>query len=544
MLRLMKRSLLLSVFFAAASVFCGCVQDVAGPVLPQESGEGQVPFHIYASPSATKTVNAGLSTEWAAGDKVGVFHSQTGRQGYVSDGAFCIEEADLAAGLFRGTLSEPLAADSHDWYFIYPYNEHMASPASKFSGQMTVGSTVRQPQVQQGKDNMSHISGPNYPLYTSLKGVPSDEVPSGMMKQLASLVAVNVMNRTSVPISVTSAGIAASEPLVGRFFLDITGDKAVCTPLDDASVSSSAVLQVNDAVLEAGEQAKFYLAVKPFTAKEGSQLTVMVNGSEKTIRLSEDVNFEEGKIKTLNVPVKSLAYPITTMPELSSMFDLDSTCHVDSGFVNGVPVDGFLILGSESESGSVTLTGTVEDFINMTEFGFFASSWTGNRSALTANTVTIKASFLGYEADYTDTFEQLASYIGMPASLFVLRPYPAGHFDVEPGVHHLTILDEEKHYYGVTERGVNFVLSFYGLSVEGMRKLINGEDNSYVEKLRPLVPDQLKAYFTEEMAEMIIPGFRESKISVELSTMTEDSAGNKIDPRVAIWGMNVYYTGD
>lgn len=540
----MKRLLLLSVILAAASVFCGCVQDVAGPVLPQGSGEGQVSFQIYASPSQTKTANAGLSTEWVAGDRIGVFHSQSGRQGYVSDGAFCIEEDNLAAGLFTGALSEPLAADSHDWYFIYPYNEYMASPASKFSGQMTVGSTVRHPQLQQGKNNMSHISGENYPLYASLKDVPSDQIPSGMMKQLTSLVAVNVINETETPISVTSVGIGASEPLIGRFFIDITGEKAVCTPLDEASVSSTATLQVDDAELEAGEQAKFYLAVKPFEAKADSRLTVYVNGSEKTILLSEDVSFEEGKVKTLNVPVKPLAYPITTMPELSSMFDLDSTCHVDSGFVNGVPVDAFLVLGDESSTGSVTLTGTVVDFINMTEFGFFASSWTGNRSALTINTIRIETTFLGYEADYTMTCEQFASYVGMPSSLFVLRPYPSGQFEVEPGVHYLTILDEEKHYYGITEKGVNFLLSFYGLSVEGMRKLINGEDDAYIEKLKPLVPDQLKAYFTEEMADMIIPGFRESTISVELSTMNEDNAGNKIDPRVAIWGMNVYYTGD
>ena len=544
MSRFMKRSLLLSVVVAAASVFCGCVQDVAGPVLPEGSGEEQVPFHIYASPSATKTVNAGLSTEWEAGDKVGVFHSQSGRHNYVSDGAFCIESENLADGLFKGTLSEPLAADSYDWYFIYPYNEHMVSPASKFSGQMTVGSRVRQGQLQQGKDNMSHISGPDYPLYASVKGVPSDEIPSAMMKQLTSLVAVNVINETAAPIAVTSTGIAASEPLVGRFFVDITGEKAVCTPLDEASVSSVATLQVEDAVLEAEEQAKFYLAVKPFTAKADSKLTVLVNGAEKTIQLPQDVTFEEGKIKTLNVPVKPLKYPITTMPELSSVVELDSTCHVDSGFVNGMPVDAFLVLGDETASGTVTLTGTVEDFINMTEFGFFASSWTGGRSALTANTIKIEASFLGYQADYTVTFEQLASYVGLPASLFVLRPYPAGQFDAKPGMHNLVILDEEKHYYGVTEKGVNFVLSFYGLSVEGLRRLINGEDNSYVEKLKPLVPDQLKAYFTEDMAEMIIPGFRDSKISVQLSTMTEDSAGNKIDPRVAIWGMNVYYTGD
>ena len=58
------------------------------------------------------------------------------------------------------------------------------------------------------------------------------------------------------------------------------------------------------------------------------------------------------------------------------------------------------------------------------------------------------------------------------------------------------------------------------------------------------MPEHLKAYFSEEMADVIIPSFKESKISVELSTMSEDASGNKIDPRVVIWGMNVYYIGD
>lgn len=538
----MKRFLLLSVVIAVASVVSGCVQDFASPVL--EQGSRDVPFQIYASSLQTKTVNAGFSTEWEAGDRIGVFHAQSNSQDYVRDGAFIIDDENLSDGLFTGALSEPLEAESNDWYFIYPYNEYMLSPAPKLAGQMTLGATVHQAQLQQGKDNMSHISGDNYPLYTSIKGVPSDEIPSGVMKQLASLVAVNVINETSVPISVTSVGIRASEPLVGKFLIDITGDKAVCAPYDEASVSSTAMLQVSDARLEAGEQAKFYLAVKPFEAKADSRLTVLVNGSEKTIRLSEAVSFEEGKIKTLNVPVRPLTNPITTMPELSSMFGLDSTCHVDSGFVNGVPVDGFLVLGDKSSTGSVTLTGTVADFINMTEFGFFASSWTGSRSALTISNIKIETAFLGYEADYTMTLDQFAAYVNLPSSLFVLRPYPAGQFEVKPGMHEVTILDEEVHYYGVTEKGVDFILSLYGVSVEGLRKLINGEDNSYIDKVKKLVPDQLKAYFTEEMADMIIPGFRESKISVELSTMDADSEGNKIDPRVAIWGMNVYYTGD
>ena len=151
---------------------------------------------------------------------------------------------------------------------------------------------------------------------------------------------------------------------------------------------------------------------------------------------------------------------------------------------------------------------------------------------------------MGYVADYTVTLDQFAEYVGLPSSLFVLRPYPSGSFDDATRCHNLVIFDEERHYYGVTENELDFLLAFYGVSVDGLRKFIKGEDNSYIEKLKDVVPEHLKAYFSEDMADIIIPSFKESKISVELSTMSEDASGNKIDPRVAIWGMNVYYIGD
>ena len=539
----MKRFLLISVMLALTSVLSGCMQDVGDPVLPLEVEETGVPYEIYALSSDTKTVNSGMSTFWEAGDRISVFHAESGSDDYVSDGAFCLTEENISSNLFTGVLAGPLAAGSYDWYFIYPYNAYMTSPAAS-EGQLVLGSEAGQPQLQIGKDNMCHIAGEAYPMYSVIKDVPADETPSGIMNQMTSLVAVNVINRTSAPMAVKSAGIQADEPVTGKFFVDITEEGAEYIPVDKNSASSSAVLEIADAIVEEGGSAKFYMAVKPFTASSGSRLTVRVNGSEKTIKLAEDVSFAAGKIKTLNVPVCPLVHPVTTMPELSVMFDLDSTCRVDSGFVNGVPVGGFLVLGDETAGGSVTLTGTVADFINMTEFGFFASSWTGNRSALAMKTITIEMSFMGYPADYTITNEQFADFVGLPSSVFVLRPYPSGVFDSITGIHDLTILDEERHYYGFTENEVDYLLSLYGISVEGLRRLFKGEDNSYIEKLKPLIPEHLKAYFTEEMAEVIIPSFKESKISVELSTMTEDTSGKKIDPRVAIWGMNVYYNGD
>ena len=65
MIRPSVRILLLSAFFAVTSVLSGCVQGVCEPEAMKEVGKGSVPFQIYVSPMATKTVNSGFSTEWA-----------------------------------------------------------------------------------------------------------------------------------------------------------------------------------------------------------------------------------------------------------------------------------------------------------------------------------------------------------------------------------------------------------------------------------------------------------------------------------------------
>ena len=216
---------------AAASVLVGCVQDVGESVLPLEVEEAGIPYEIYALSSDTKTVNSGMSTCWEAGDRISVFHAESGSDDYIGDGAFCLTEENVSSDLFTGVLARPLDADTYDWYFIYPYSGYMTSPAVS-AGHLILGSAAGQPQHQKGKDNMHHIAGEAYPMYAAIKDVPADVTPSGIMNHMTSLVAVNVINRTGAPMKVSSAGIRAAEPVTGRFFIDITGEEAEYIPFD------------------------------------------------------------------------------------------------------------------------------------------------------------------------------------------------------------------------------------------------------------------------------------------------------------------------
>lgn len=86
---------------------------------------------------------------------------------------------------------------------------------------------------------------------------------------------------------------------MGTFYIDFSGENATYSNADH--VSSTASLSVTgNATITANASAKFYLAVKPFTAANGSTLKISVNGYEKSLKLTSDATFTAGKIKTLN----------------------------------------------------------------------------------------------------------------------------------------------------------------------------------------------------------------------------------------------------
>ena len=117
----MKRNYLSIALVALASAACSVEMDEPLYSAGQEGCE--IPYEVYADAARTKTVNSGLSTEWAAGDCISVYHAETGSPSLDFDGAFQITEDGLDEGLFSGGLSVPLLADAYDWYLLYPYDE-------------------------------------------------------------------------------------------------------------------------------------------------------------------------------------------------------------------------------------------------------------------------------------------------------------------------------------------------------------------------------------------------------------------------------------
>ena len=87
-------------------------------------------------------------------------------------------------------------------------------------------------------------------------------------------------------------------------------------------VSAVAKLNVLDAdPIPAGGSAKFYMAVKPFTAASGQKLTIMINDCEKEKILAKDITFSAGKIKTINCSYTAPESVLTGIAGIKSAAD-------------------------------------------------------------------------------------------------------------------------------------------------------------------------------------------------------------------------------
>lgn len=293
-----KLSLFLGMALAVSLSLTNCTEKIEGPIAP--ATPAGIPFEISADIS-TKTTNNELATQWAEGDAINLFHAEAGTARYVSDNDFTLD--GTRKGVFIGNLASPLdASKSYDWYAIYPYNNALKTPANNATTAkyFYVGGRSDTPAVQNGNNSTSHLVDRYAPLWGNAKNVASNDKPSMTMQHLASVVAVKVTNTTEEPLTVNSVAFTSTEPIVGQFYIDVTGTVVEYTTANGLFNSSTASLTVKGATsLVRGESALYYIPIKPHTAAKDAVLKISVNGYEKPLTLPKDVTFTAGKIKTL-----------------------------------------------------------------------------------------------------------------------------------------------------------------------------------------------------------------------------------------------------
>lgn len=284
---------------AATFTLTNCAKEMDAPV--QEPSSTGIPFEIIANAADTKTTNDGMSTVWAENDAMNIFHAEVGTSTYVNDNSFVLKDA--AAGKFEGTLGGDLEAETaYNWYAFYPYSNYIKTPANT-SAYMPVGSKSNAVQTQTGNDSMAHIAGGNYPMWGIAENVAVGETPSIKMTHLTSLIAVEVINEipSGDDLTVSSISFTGSEDIVGTYYIDFSTSVPAFVGSGETYVSSTAKLSVkNGTPIAVDESAKFYIAVKPFTAEAGATLELNVNGYSKTLTLQNDAVFAPGKVKTIS----------------------------------------------------------------------------------------------------------------------------------------------------------------------------------------------------------------------------------------------------
>ena len=255
-------------------------------------------FSVMAQIAQTRT---SLSTEgelvWSDGDLINVFHNVAGESRLVSDGVVYYDAYENPGNEFRGKLGESLKNGyTYDWYIFYPYTEGLTIVDN--AAPVTIGSKVTKSQVQNGYGNVSHLTGKYMPMFGTATGVEEGKTPLAELSQLSAVVELNIASCMPMPIEITEVKLTAGEEIIGSFVIDFIS--GAVTPVQGAS-SKTATLAITDATsIENGQTEKFYLVVKPFTAKVQDGLKIAVNGAEKQISLKSDLTFAPGTVTSID----------------------------------------------------------------------------------------------------------------------------------------------------------------------------------------------------------------------------------------------------
>jgi hypothetical protein len=264
-------------FIASVAALSSCVKE--NTTLEPDQAVGSE-FTLYLV--QTKTANNGQSTEWVSGDKVNVFHAETGTANYINDGAFTFSAEDRFTGSINGELE---AGKTYDWYVAYPFDPSMESPQH-----MRVNIPTIQNQLADG--DMSHLCEDLCPLAGKALTIQADQTPSIMMQHLVTVMKIKVTNYHADPCNLQTVSFnhhtkrGVNTVLAGAHYADITSDsmelvRAEGTDADDSvgDVTRPYIQLQEPKLLSLNESATVYIVCKPFTISNSEILSVGMNNT-------------------------------------------------------------------------------------------------------------------------------------------------------------------------------------------------------------------------------------------------------------------------
>ncbi|MBR1956048.1 MAG: hypothetical protein IKA13_01880, partial [Bacteroidales bacterium] len=281
--------------------------------------------------------------------------------------------------------------------------------------------------IQERGGSKSHLVGKTCPLYGIKNRVPKNKNPKfNKMSHMVAVVALNIVNNGhGGDIVVKSAGLTASEEIVGDFDVNILGNPSenIYDPIftKKTNAKKSTKVELSSAVaIKSGESATLYLAVKPFDAS-GKDLTISINGepvkgngASKTIKMPAGSRFEAGKITTITVPVEKFSFHNENVdPATSNVMNVKATGMKAGWFnswseqtknavvfnntteetiiVNGKEVQAYVI-GSDGKTGSVTISGKAKELFPYIPIEFYATSF-GDKAVMRVDKISVGFNF-------------------------------------------------------------------------------------------------------------------------------------------------------
>lgn len=381
----------LGLICAAAFTLTNCTKELV------VSSKSDAPFEIIAE-TGTKTTTDGINTSWESTDNLSVFYAAAGTKSYSSNLKFTNASGDS----FKTSDAVDLSgAESFDWYAIYPYNKYIVSPNNNDSGYITVGGKT---QTQNGNDSMDHLAGDACPLYGVVKSVANTEKPTFIMHHLTSVIEVLVENNSGADLTVTEVTFTASNEsdIVGTYYVNFADPYTGIgyTESGASFVSTTATLNVTGgSAISNGKSAKFYIAVKPFTADAGDVLKISVDGIEKTVTIPEGktVEFQAGKIMTVNFSMETAV--VTPKYIFQTAYSTANTAYATN---YDVTIDELIwsVPGNQKNTGFVRIGGKNLDGVNRVIYSQTAMAYGINKvvlstnginnASLTVNSITMK----------------------------------------------------------------------------------------------------------------------------------------------------------
>lgn len=332
--------------------------------LPDEKVSPDEPFSIIVSPETKTQMSGDNDVVWKDDDAITVFVASKGSSAFSKNYKFERKTTGYVNSFYCNDFVGVLDAQN-DWYVFYPYTATIGTPKNN-SVSVIVGSAADGSQTQAGNSSRAHLAGDNIPLYG--KGTfDAGVVPTIILDQALSVIKVHVTNNTANDLIVSSVSFTAPEAIVGSFAIDFSGSNPAFTPEEgDNMVSATATLTVNNgAAITKGESADFYLAIKPFTAVEDDILLLAVNGETKKLKLSKEVTFNRGNIKTLN-----FSYDYSLVNTTGSDVTLTGGTNSSEATVNGYNA---IKIGTSKAGGDMTITVPK----NTTRLYIHAAAWNG-----------------------------------------------------------------------------------------------------------------------------------------------------------------------